>query len=148
MFKKILKNEKGFTLIELLAVIVILGIISAIAIPAIGNIIEKSREDAIKADAISVLEGARLAYASGDITAGTTLGTETDPTLDAFMSEYIEQVDTGRLTVTGITYDANGVPALTGTGQDGGVKLTFTTATIADINADTSGDDDPTNGTE
>ena len=43
MRKKIqglLKNEKGFTLIELLAVIVILGIIAAIAIPSIGGIIQ------------------------------------------------------------------------------------------------------------
>lgn len=34
--KKLLKNQKGFTLVELLAVIVILGIIAAIAIPSIG----------------------------------------------------------------------------------------------------------------
>ncbi|WMM91267.1 prepilin-type N-terminal cleavage/methylation domain-containing protein, partial [Heyndrickxia coagulans] len=33
--RKLLKNQKGFTLIELLAVIVILAIIAAIAIPAI-----------------------------------------------------------------------------------------------------------------
>ncbi len=39
--KKLLKNQKGFTLVELLAVIVILGIIAAIAIPSIGNIIDK-----------------------------------------------------------------------------------------------------------
>ncbi len=37
--QKRLKNEKGLTLVELLAVIVILGIIAAIAIPSIGNII-------------------------------------------------------------------------------------------------------------
>ncbi|RIV13331.1 prepilin-type N-terminal cleavage/methylation domain-containing protein, partial [Priestia flexa] len=47
MMKKFLKNEKGLTLIELLAVIVILGIIAAIAIPSIGGIIQKSREDAV-----------------------------------------------------------------------------------------------------
>lgn len=38
-------EEKGFTLVELLAVIVILGIIAAIAVPAVFGIIEKSRED-------------------------------------------------------------------------------------------------------
>ena len=36
--KALLKNEKGLTLIELLAVIVILGIIAAIAVPSIGGI--------------------------------------------------------------------------------------------------------------
>ena len=35
-------NKKGFTLVELLAVIVILGVLLMIAVPAIQNVIKKS----------------------------------------------------------------------------------------------------------
>ena len=62
LLKKRIKNEKGLSLVELLAVIVILGIIAAIAIPAIGNIIENSRYNAVKADAINVLNAANLYF--------------------------------------------------------------------------------------
>jgi prepilin-type N-terminal cleavage/methylation domain-containing protein len=42
---KLMKGQEGMTLIELIAVIVILGVIAAIAVPIIGNQIEKSREN-------------------------------------------------------------------------------------------------------
>nr|WP_186278741.1 prepilin-type N-terminal cleavage/methylation domain-containing protein [Lysinibacillus sp. BW-2-10] len=64
--KKSVKNEKGLTLIELLAVIVILGIIAAIAVPAIGNIISDSRDKAIVSEALNVIAGAKLAHVNGD----------------------------------------------------------------------------------
>lgn len=60
--KKQLKNEKGLTLVELLAVIVILGIIAAIAIPAIGNIIDNSRAKAVLADGMNALNAANIYY--------------------------------------------------------------------------------------
>ena len=42
-----MKNKKGFTLIELLAVIVILGLLMAIAIPSVTKYITESRKKTV-----------------------------------------------------------------------------------------------------
>lgn len=52
-------NKKGFTLIELLAVIVILGIIMAIAIPSMTGYINNSRKDTMLSTAQQYIAGAR-----------------------------------------------------------------------------------------
>ena len=53
--KKLLKNKKGFTLIELLAVIVILGVIMALAVPAVSTYITKSKKDAWSSSALEYI---------------------------------------------------------------------------------------------
>lgn len=59
-------NNKGFTLIELLAVIVILGILMMMAIPAVTKYIENSRKDAFYQTAKSYIEAARTPLLNGD----------------------------------------------------------------------------------
>lgn len=62
VLKKRIKNEKGLSLVELLAVIVILGIVAAIAIPAIGNIINNSRDKGQLSDALNIIAGGKIAH--------------------------------------------------------------------------------------
>ncbi|WP_082795300.1 type II secretion system protein [Alkalihalobacillus trypoxylicola] len=70
---KRLKNERGLTLVELLAVVVILGIIAAIAVPSIGMIIENSKKDAAVSNAQQILNAAQL-YKAGTSSVDGDLG--------------------------------------------------------------------------
>ncbi len=57
--KNMKKNKKGFTLIELLAVIVILGVIMAIAIPSMTGYIANSKKDAMISSAQQMISAAK-----------------------------------------------------------------------------------------
>ncbi|MGN7358064.1 prepilin-type N-terminal cleavage/methylation domain-containing protein [Paenibacillus sp. SAF-054] len=70
--KNVLRNEKGLTLLELLAVIVILGIIAAIAIPSIGGIIKNTKDKAHFANAQTIIDAARLKVSNDAPTATET----------------------------------------------------------------------------
>jgi prepilin-type N-terminal cleavage/methylation domain-containing protein len=67
-------NRKGFTLIELLIVVVIIGILAAIAIPKFATTKEKAYLAAMKSD-LRNLATAQEAYFSDYIAYTTNLGT-------------------------------------------------------------------------
>ncbi|NQX63240.1 type II secretion system protein [Paenibacillus qinlingensis] len=79
MMNRLKKEEKGFTLIELLAVIVILAVIAAIAVPYILGVIDKSKASADAATYHQIYEASRLYITAekGDITADITVGLST-----------------------------------------------------------------------
>ncbi|NLN41168.1 MAG: prepilin-type N-terminal cleavage/methylation domain-containing protein [Clostridiales bacterium] len=50
MLKKFKKNQKGFTLVELMVVVVIIGILVAIAIPVYNEVRDKAKQNAGEAN--------------------------------------------------------------------------------------------------
>jgi MSHA pilin protein MshA len=69
---KMMQNKKGFTLIELVMVIVILGILAAVAIPRYVNLQTEARVAAVNGLAGSVRAAGAIVHASS-IIAGTDL---------------------------------------------------------------------------
>jgi type IV pilus assembly protein PilA len=63
----ILRNEKGLTLVELLAVIVIIGILAAIAVPSVSGLITKSKHQAHRANAQMIVDAARMKVVAEDL---------------------------------------------------------------------------------
>ncbi|ARJ37824.1 hypothetical protein SporoP8_02330 [Sporosarcina ureae] len=121
-------NQKGLTLVELLAVIVILGIIAAIAVPAIGNIITNSKVNALKADGQNVLAAAQMYFAEN----GAKTVTQADLISGGFLEDAGGFTGTGAVAATVTKVDSTG-NTISGTAANKGVTVQFNSSTVKNI---------------
>ncbi|GEL78145.1 prepilin-type N-terminal cleavage/methylation domain-containing protein [Tenuibacillus multivorans] len=139
MSKSLIKKEKGVTLVELLAVIIILGIIALIAVPAIAGVIEDSKVDSIKSSAINYINAGELYSVTNDIS-NDSIDLKT-----LFDDGYVDDKDTAIWNNFGdssgrpqVEIDTDGNITITATGSMDGITVQFEGASISDIN---EGDD-------
>lgn len=85
------RNEKGFTLIELLIVIVIIGILAAVAIPRFQGVSDKAKIGAAKAELATIKNGLGMFQAENDSSSYPTATQITSHlTLAAVLSAYVQ----------------------------------------------------------
>jgi len=106
------KNDEGFTLVEVIAVLVILGILAAVAVPKFFDMQDTARTKALEG-AVGELNGqVALAFAQNALTGGTA--GEYDG-LSAFLgADFVVEIPDNTPTTAASDFKVADLPAVTG----------------------------------
>lgn len=104
-----MRNKKGFTLVEIMIVVVIIGLLAAMAIPAFQKVRESSRESALINDARQLGAAVQQYLLESGNTNVTVDYTSADGTIGEPLDQYLRAIGTGYTGVDGqvITMDQN-----------------------------------------
>ncbi|MBP7796342.1 MAG: type II secretion system protein [Elusimicrobiales bacterium] len=94
-------KKKGFTLVELMIVIVIIGILAAVAVPKFADMVDKSKEGATKAQ-LTAIRGALQVYYSDNegkfpLDKDTVNGSSTAVLTTSLIPKYISDIGMAKL---------------------------------------------------
>jgi type IV pilus assembly protein PilA len=112
------KSTKGFTLVEIMIVVVIIGLLAAMAIPAFQKVRASSQDKAVTNNLRQLSTGAEQYYTESGLTFVTSVAL-----MGTNSSQYVKSF----ITVAGETYPAtlvSGQP-ITATGVAGARTITF-----------------------
>lgn len=98
-------SKKGFTLVEIMIVVVIIGLLAAMAIPAFQKVRKESRESAIENDARQLASAAQQYMLENNVTTVAHGYSAADGTIGTNLDDYVRKLGTGYTITADLTID-------------------------------------------